>query len=119
MHYRGKSKRMRYFLTLLLMAAWAAAAPQTAEPQRTAKASLTGCIDERDGQYVLTSDTDLQPIARLKPAAGTAEDNFAQHMGHKVTVGGILSKEQPLPTMTVQSVRRVSPTCAPTTEQQK
>jgi hypothetical protein len=115
-----QSKRMRHFLAILFLAAWAAAAPaQTAETQRTAKSSLTGCIDERDGQYVLTTDTDLQPIARLKPAAGSAEDNFAQHMGHKVTVGGVLSKETPLPTMTVQSVKRVSPVCSPATEQQK
>jgi len=111
---------MRYFIALLLFAApAAAAAAQTAELHRTAKTSLTGCIDERNGQYVLTNDTDLQPIARLKPAAGSAEDNFAQHMGQKVTVGGLLSKAEPLPTMTVQSVKRVSATCAPATEQQK
>ena len=56
----------------------------------SAKDSLTGCVDERDGQYVLTNDTNLQPIARLQPAAGSADDNFARHMGHKVTVRGKL-----------------------------
>ncbi len=103
-----------------MIVAWmAAATPQTAQPQRTAKASLTGCIDEHDGQYVLTNDTNLQPVARLKPAAGSAEDNFARHMGQKVTVGGVLSKDEPLPWLTVQSVKVVSETCTPSTERQK
>ena len=48
-------------------------------------------------QYVLTNDTDLQPTARLQPAAGSPQDNFARHMGHKVTVRGALSKEDPPP----------------------
>ena len=74
-----------------------------ARSQSAAKASLTGCVDERDGQYVLTNDTNLQPTARLKPAAGSPEDNFARHMGHKVNVRGMLSKEDPLPIMTVES----------------
>jgi len=78
-----------------------------------AKDSLTGCIDERDGQYVLTNDTDLQPIARLQPAAGSAEDNFARHMGHKVTVRGKLVKEGVPPLMTVTGVETVSNSCAP------
>ena len=37
---------------------------------------------------MLTNDTNLQTIARLQTAAGSAEDNFARHMGHKVTVRG-------------------------------
>lgn len=104
---------------LMLTVCVAAAAPQSAKARPAAKASLTGCVDERDGQYVLTNDTNLQPSARLKPAAGSPEDNFARHVGHKVKMRGVLSKEDPLPIMTVESVETVSETCAPSAETQK
>jgi hypothetical protein len=105
---------MRNLLGLLMLVVGVAmAAPQTSKPRPAAKASLTGCVDEHGGQYVLTNDTNLQPTARLQPAAGSPEDNFARHMGHKVTVRGRLSKEEPLPIMTVESVETVSETCAP------
>jgi hypothetical protein len=97
----------------------AAAPPQSGKARPATKASLTGCVDERDGQYVLTNDTNLQPTARLQPAAGSPEDNFARHMGHKVTVRGVLSKQDPLPIMTVESVETVSQTCAPASQGQQ
>jgi hypothetical protein len=111
---------MRNLLALLMLAACVVAAPpQSGKARPAAKASLTGCVDERDGQYVLTNDTNLQPTARLQPAAGSPEDNFARHMGHKVTVRGVISKQDPLPIMTVESVETVSQTCAPTSEGQQ
>ena len=111
---------MRYFWSLLIIAVCVTAAPpQPAKGRSAAKASLTGCIDERDGQYVLTNDTNLQPTARLQPAAGSPEDNFARHMGHKVTVRGVLSKTDTLPVMTVESVETVSQECAPASEKQQ
>ena len=103
---------------LMLAVSVAAAPPQTSKARPAAKASLTGCVDERDGQYVLTNDSNLQPTARLQPAAGSPEDNFARHMGHKVTVRGVLAKAEPLPVMTVESVETVSDTCAPASEGQ-
>lgn len=110
---------MRNLLGLLMLVVSLAAAPSQPDKARpAAKTSLTGCVDERDGGYVLTNDTDLQPTARLKPAAGSPEDNFARHMGHKVTVLGVLSKADPLPVMTVESVRTVSENCAPASEGQ-
>jgi hypothetical protein len=108
---------MRNLLGLLMLTVCAAtAAPQAGKAQPAAKASLTGCVDERDGEYVLTNDTNLQPTARLKPAAGSPEDNFARHVGHKVKLRGVLSKQDPLPIMTVESVETVSETCAPSVE---
>ena len=104
---------MRYLLAFSMLVFVAAGAPQSGKTRPAAKTSLTGCVDEHDGQYVLTNDTDLQPTARLQPAAGTPEDNFARHMGHKVTVRGGLAKGDPLPVMTVESVETVSQTCAP------
>ena len=110
---------MRNVLVVLMLAVSVAAAPsQTGEARPAAKASLTGCVDERDGQYVLTNDSNLQPTARLQPAAGSPEDNFARNMGHKVTVRGVLAKADPLPIMTVESVETVSDTCAPASEGQ-
>jgi hypothetical protein len=107
---------MRNILVFLIFAVGvAAAAPQAGKAKTAAKASLTGCVDERDGQYVLTNDTNLQPTARLQPAAGSPEDNFARFMGQKVTVRGTLSSEQPLPVMTVENLKPVSQTCAPAT----
>jgi hypothetical protein len=111
---------MRIIMAVLMLALGVAAAPpQSAKARPAAKASLTGCIDEHDGQYVLTNDTNLQPTARLKPAAGSPEDNFARHMGQKVTVKGALSNEEPLPIMTVDSIDIVSQTCAPASEGQQ
>lgn len=106
---------MRSLLALLILAGCVAAAPppQTGKSSKPAKASLTGCVDERDGQYVLTNDTTLQPTARLQPAAGSPEDNFARHMGHKVTVRGKLLKQDPLPVMTVEGIETISEECAP------
>jgi hypothetical protein len=102
--------RMRHFLGILFLAVCVQA--QTGEARKSTKDSLTGCVDERDGQYVLTNDTNLQTVARLQPEAGSADDNFARHMGHKVTVRGKLSREDTPPVMTVKSVAPVSDTCA-------
>jgi hypothetical protein len=102
--------RTRHFLGILFLAVCVQA--QTGETRKPGKESLTGCVDERDGQYVLTNDTNLQTVARLQPEAGTADDNFAKHVGHKVTVQGKLSREDAPPVMTVQSVVPVSDTCA-------
>jgi hypothetical protein len=107
---------MRHLMATLMLASGVAAASPQGKAQPAAKASLTGCVDERDGQFVLTDDTDLHPTASLKPAAGSPEDNFARHMGHKVTVRGVLSKGDPLPIITVESVATVSRTCAPAAE---
>ncbi|MGA2133474.1 MAG: hypothetical protein ABSH50_14365 [Bryobacteraceae bacterium] len=108
---------MRNLLVFLVLAASAMAC--SAQTSKAAKTSLTGCVDERDGEYVLTNDRDLKPTARLRPAAGSAEDNFARHMGEKVTVQGRLSDDQPLPVLTVESLKTVSQTCAPSEAQPK
>ncbi len=111
-----KKSRMRNLWFIAMLAAGAAASP--AQSGRAAKTSMTGCVDERDGEYVLTSDTDLRPTARLRPAAGSPEDNFARHMGEKVTVTGRLSEVKPLAVLTVESLKTVSRTCAPAPEAQ-
>lgn len=101
---------MRDFLVILILAVCLQG--QTNEKRQSAKDSLTGCVDERDGQYVLTNDTNLQPVARLQPETGSADDNFARHLGHKVTVTGKLSRDATPPTLMVRNIAVVSETCA-------
>jgi hypothetical protein len=96
----------------------AAPAPQQdkGQPKKESKASdsMTGCVDEQSGRYVLTNDRDLALIAILE-ADGFPTEAFAKHMGHKVTVRGtvIPGGTGAQPTFKVRSVVPVSDTCAP------
>jgi hypothetical protein len=74
--------------------------------------SLTGCIDQQEGRYVLVNDRDLRAVAVLE-ADGFPTEGFAKHMGHKVTVRGISSPTGALPIFKVRGIEPVSDTCAP------
>jgi hypothetical protein len=84
---------------------------------KSAGASMTGCVDEQNGRYVLTNDSDLALIAILE-ADGFPTEAFAKHMGHKVTVRGTVIPGGPHPTFKVRSVAAVSDTCAPSQQKQ-
>jgi competence protein ComGC len=95
----------------------AALAPQQEKQQpkkdsKTGNDSMTGCVDEQNGNYVLTNDRDLALIAHLE-ADGFPTEAFAKHMGHKVTVRGTVVPGSSEPTFKVRSVTPVSDTCAP------
>ena len=75
-------------------------------------ASLTGCIDEQNGRYVMLNDRTLDPIADLE-AEGFETEGFAKHVGHKVTVRGVSSPGETRPLFKVRSIETVSDTCAP------
>jgi hypothetical protein len=101
----------------------AAQAPQSEKKTPAGKktssgASLTGCVDERDGHYILVDDQGLNPMADLE-ADGFPTEGFAKHMGHKVTVRGTSNSESTRPRFKVRSVETVSETCAPTTQTDK
>ena len=81
-------------------------------------ASLTGCVDEKDGHYVLVDDQGLSLMADLE-ADGFPTEGFAKHMGHKVTVRGTLNSGSTPQRFKVRSVQTVSETCAPTTQTDK
>ena len=81
-------------------------------------ATLTGCVDEKDGHYILVDDQGLNPIADLE-ADGFPTEGFAKHMGHKVTVRGTSNSGSTHPLFKVRSVETVSETCAPTTQSDK
>jgi hypothetical protein len=77
---------------------------------------MTGCVDEQNGRYVLTNDSDLALIAILE-ADGFPTEAFAKHLGHKVTVRGMVIPGEPKPTFKVRSVTAVSDTCSPAQKQ--
>jgi hypothetical protein len=101
----------------------AAPAPQQEnrqQPKKDAKSpsdSMTGCVDEQDGSYVLTNDRDLALIAILQ-ADGFPTEAFAKHVGHKVTVRGTAIPGGTHPTFKVRSIAAVSDTCTPQHPQQ-
>jgi hypothetical protein len=86
-----------------------------AEPKSVA--SLTGCVDEQDGHYILTDDREMKPIADLV-ADGFPAEGFAKHVGHKVTVRGVPVAGDARPVFKVRSIETVSETCEPRSETQ-
>lgn len=74
--------------------------------------SLTGCIDEQNGHYVMVNDRTLDPIADLQ-ADGFETEGFAKHVGHKVTVRGTSNPGETRPLFKVRSIEAISDTCAP------
>jgi len=89
---------------------------ESSQSKRQAGASsLTGCVDQQDGHYVLTDDRTLKPIADLAPE-GFPVEGFAKHLGHKVTVRGTSSAGGTRPLFKVRSIETVSDVCAPQTQ---
>lgn len=102
-------------------------AAQTAETQKktpaakkkaSPEASLSGCVDEKEGHYVLVDDRSLNLVAGLE-ADGFPTEGFAKYMGHKVTVRGISNSTSTPPVFKVRSIETVSETCAPTPQSDK
>jgi hypothetical protein len=113
-------RTLRRFLTAMVFAislstAALASQQESQQPKKESKSasdSMTGCVDEQAGRYVLTNDRDLALIANLE-ADGFPTEAFAKHMGHKVTVRGTLVPGATPPTFKVRTVVAVSDTCAP------
>ena len=78
----------------------------------TAAASMTGCIDEDNGRYVLLNDKTRATIANLE-AENFPMEGFAKHVGHKVTVRGTVNTAGDVPLVRVRSVETISETCEP------
>jgi hypothetical protein len=91
---------------------------QTGKKQAASGSSLTGCVDEKEGHYILVDDRSLSPVADLE-ADGFPTEGFAKHMGHKVTVRGTSSSGSTRPVFKVRSIETVSETCAPTPQTDK
>jgi hypothetical protein len=78
--------------------------------------SMTGCVDQQDGRYVLVDDHGLNQIADLE-ADGFPLEGFAKHVGHKVIVRGTRAAGDTKPIFKVRTVETVSDTCAPQNSQ--
>jgi hypothetical protein len=108
------------WITLLAGGLPAASAQQKQQPKQreapTAKSrqtTLTGCIDEQEGRYVLIHDQTRDLIARLE-AEGFPTEGFARHLGHKVTVRGTANPDSAEhPVFKVRSVETISESCGP------
>jgi hypothetical protein len=74
-------------------------------------ASLTGCVDEQEGKWVLVNDQTMAVIANLA-ADGFPTEAFAKHMGQRVTVRGTRSSDASRPVFKVRSIEMISETCA-------
>jgi hypothetical protein len=84
---------------------------------RQAQQSLTGCVDEQDGNYVLLDDRMLNKLADLEAVPASNEAFFAKHLGHKVTVKGSKSSDQD-GKFKVTSIEDLAAVCAPGGNQQ-
>jgi len=77
--------------------------------------SMTGCVDQQDGRYVLIDEHGLNRIADLE-ADGFPAEGFAKHVGHKVIVRGTKAADD-MPLFKVRTIETVSETCAPKNSQ--
>ena len=91
------------------------AAPKSEKSNRQVQDSLTGCVDEQDGKYVLLDDHMLKKLANLETSIAPSQDVFAKHVGHKVTVRGNKSSAQEN-MFQVASIEEIAAVCAPAQE---
>ena len=80
----------------------------TAKPVPVVQQSLTGCIDEQLGQYVLL-DSQMLKITGLQ-SAGPNNDVFAKYVGHEVEVKGTKASGSKA-TFTVTGIVQTSDQC--------
>jgi hypothetical protein len=86
-----------------------AAAPAMDQSAPTAQgSSLTGCIDEQDGHYVLLVDH-MVKITNLQ-SSGSDREVFAKHMGRMVRVRGTKSSGLTV-TFKVTGIERLEGNC--------
>jgi hypothetical protein len=55
-----------------------------------APGTVTGCVDEQDGHYVLR-DVQTDQLIRLQAASVDADNDFARFVGHQAQASGTLS----------------------------
>jgi hypothetical protein len=68
--------------------------------------SVTGCVDQRDGHYVLR-DIQSDKLITLQSTSTTADDEFARFVGHQAQASGTLSAD----TLTVTHIGQVADMC--------
>ena len=86
-------------------------AKTTKTAPKTQTASLSGCIDEQNGNWVLVHEQTRAIIANLV-AEGFPAEGFAKHLGEKVTVRGTASPDVSSSVFKVRTVETISETCS-------
>lgn len=110
---RRTAATMAVLTLTVLWASVAFAVPQQSQskPRTPVKqTSMTGCVDEQDGRYILIHDQTRALIANLE-AEGFPPEGFAKHLGHKVTVRGSVASEGEHPVFKVRSIETISDAC--------
>jgi hypothetical protein len=82
------------------------------------ESSLSGCIDQQDGRYVLINERSLETMADLD-ADGFPTEGFAKHVGHRVTVRGKSNPGSTHPVFKVRSIETISESCEPRPQSDK
>jgi hypothetical protein len=85
--------------------------PKEKSDSKGPTATLTGCVDEQDGKWVLVNDQTMAFIAKLA-ADGFPNEAFAKYMGPKVNVRGTASSDGSGSTFKVREIKTISETCA-------
>ena len=80
--------------------------------------SLTGCVDQQEGRYVLIDNRTMNAVAALE-ADGFPPESFAKHVGHRVTVHGTSSRDGAVPHFKVRNIETIKDICTPQPEQGK
>jgi hypothetical protein len=101
-------------MILFLLAAGLPLAAQTPKKKvvRPKPETLTGCVDQKQGRYVLTDDGMLKTLALLE-WVDQNQENFARYVGHKVSVTGQRSGQTDPPLFKVAALKDIAETCSP------
>jgi hypothetical protein len=111
------------FCVLNSVAVYAAQTPASQKKGSDSKkavpqASLSGCIDQQEGRYVLIDSKTMNPVADLE-AEGFPTEGFAKHMGQTVTLRGTSNPGSTRQAFKVRSIETLSESCAPAAPQKK
>ena len=74
-----------------------------AEAKQQSATTLTGVIDQKGNEFILSGDQAMQTAAVLR-AKGFTDDNFARFVGNRVQVRGELTTEGDRRILTVKSL---------------
>jgi hypothetical protein len=72
----------------------------------TAQQSLTGCVDQQNGHYVMR-DTQTSQVVGLQSPSGDDDTWFARYVGHQVQADGAKSSDS----MKVTQIHQVADMC--------
>jgi hypothetical protein len=76
------------------------------QPASTEAQSVTGCVDEQNGHYVLR-DVQTSQLITLQSAGTDADNDFARFVGHQAQASGTISSS----TLTVTHIGQVADMC--------